>query len=59
MTTSLNDKIFSKTSPNNYEVYAVDKVGHISATSGSVTYTYSGDSTEPGGGKGGGKGKKK
>jgi len=55
-TTSLNykDSNFSTTVDNVYEVYAVDQVGHISATPGTVTYTYSG-----GGGNGGGKGRKK
>jgi hypothetical protein len=56
-TTSLNfkDSNFSTTVPNVYEVYAVDQVGHISATPGTVTYTYSGG----GGTKGGGKEKKR
>jgi hypothetical protein len=56
-TTSLNykDSNFSTTVPNVYEVYAVDQVGHISATPGTVTYTYSGG----GGTKGGGKVKKR
>ncbi|MDH5563876.1 MAG: hypothetical protein OEY91_09690, partial [Nitrospirota bacterium] len=47
-TTSLNykDGNFSTTSDNVYEVYAVDQVGHISASPGTVTYTDSG-----GGGK--------
>ncbi len=53
-TTNLNfkDSNFSTTTPNLYELYAVDHVGHVSATSGSVTYTYSGGSSKPGGGKG-------
>ena len=48
-TTSLNykDGNFSTTSANLYEVYAVDQVGHISTTPGTVTYTASGG----GGGK--------
>lgn len=43
-TTSLNykDGNFSTTSNNVYEVYAVDQVGHISTTPGTVTYTPSG-----------------
>ena len=53
-TTNLNfkDSNFSTTNNNLYEVYAVDQVGHISGTPGSVTYTYSGGSSKPGGGKG-------
>ena len=58
-TTSTNykDSNFSTTIDNVYEVYAVDQVGHVSATAGTVTYTYSGGNK--GGGNGGGKGKKK
>ncbi len=61
-TTSLSysDRNFSTTNANEYQVYAVDNVGHVSMTPGSATYMYSGDSSpKPGGGKGGGKGKKK
>ena len=60
-TTSLSytDRNFSTTSANDYQVYSVDHVGHISATSGNVTYMHSGGSSQPGGGNGGGKGKKK
>ena len=56
---SYSDRNFSTTSANEYQVFAVDTVGHVSATHGSVTYTHSGDSTKSGGGSGGGKGKKK
>ncbi len=57
---SYSDRNFSTTSANDYQVYAEDQVGHVSATSGDVTYLHSGgDSSGPGGGNGGGKGKKK
>ncbi len=60
-TTSTNykDSNFSTTIDNVYEVYAVDQVGHVSASPGTVTYTYSGGNNKPGGGNGGGKGKNK
>ncbi len=61
---SYSDRNFSTTSENDYQVYAVDQVGHVSNTSAQVTYLHSGgDSSGPGGGSGGGngggKGKKK
>jgi chitinase len=49
---SYSDRNFSTTSVNEYWVFAVDNVGHVSPTHGSVTYTYSGGSSKPGGGKG-------
>ncbi len=54
-TSNLNfkDANFSTTNENVYEVYAVDQVGHISSTPGSVTYSYGGgNSSKPGNGKG-------
>jgi hypothetical protein len=56
---SYTDAGFPQTSSNDYEVYAVDAVGHVSSTPGTVVYTYSGgDRTKPGG-KGNGRGKNK
>ena len=49
---NFSDKNFSTTAANEYDVYAIDQVGHVSATSGSVSYTYSGGSSKPGNGKG-------
>jgi chitinase len=52
MSLSYSDRSFSTTTANDYQLYAVDHVGHVSQTPGSVTYTYSGGSSGPGRGKG-------
>ena len=49
---NFSDRNFSTTTTNNYDIYAVDLVGHTSTTPGTVSYTYSGGSTHPGNGKG-------
>ncbi|MCA9423334.1 MAG: hypothetical protein KC592_20110, partial [Nitrospira sp.] len=56
---NFQDTGFSQTIANDYQVYAVDAVGHVSKTPGTVEFTYSGGNDTSTGGKGNGNGRGK